>query len=117
MDRDEVVYRITDENRISVANVQEAIAEAWADMQHDGTVAHQTALAAGIDLAALPKEAGEAVEVKPRGAGVGAVEVAVIGLLGKMAYDVWKDIWTHVIFPRIKKRFGEKALVPAATQS
>jgi hypothetical protein len=76
------------------------------------TLAYDAAKERGIDVASLPEAVEEAVEVRPAGAGVGSVEVIFAGLLAKMAYDAWKDVWNGVLFPKIKKKFGEGAIVP-----
>jgi hypothetical protein len=114
---DIVVYEIADKAAVSVEDIQQAVADAWSEMRQPGTDAYEDAKRAGIDVAALPASVDDVVEVRPHGAGVGAVEVAIIGFLGKVAYDVWKDVWTHILLPKVKKRFGEKALTPTSDGS
>lgn len=112
MERDVTYYRIVDKSAASVADIYAAAEEAWRDMVTPGTRSFAAAEKAGIDLTTLPERMEEAVEIRPYGAGVGSVELVVVGILGKMAYDAWKDIWKHILFPRIKKAYAIEPIEP-----
>lgn len=107
----ELYFKISDPKNVSISNVQASVAEAWNDIRKPGTAAHAKALSLGINVDELPG-ASEAIEVRPVGAGIGTVDLLVAGLLVKMTYDVWKSVWTEIIFPKIKRDLGVNAIVP-----
>jgi hypothetical protein len=113
MDRDEMVYKLAGVGNASLADFRVTIAEAWSDMRHPGTIAHELATVAGIDVSHYPRSVDEAVEVITAETGAEGGHVAVAGLLRSMAREDWNHLWTHVLSPRVKKRFGDHSLVPA----
>lgn len=112
MERDEIEFEIVDKKNVSIADIQDAVTEAWGEMRERGTSAYQAAVDAGIDVSSLPGDVGDAVEIRPAGAGLIGVDVIVVGLLSKMAYDVWKGVWDQILLPKLKRRFGETVLAP-----
>lgn len=107
----ELLYRIADKAKLSVAQLQETVTQTWGDMRLPGTLAYENAKAQSIDVARLPMLVEKAVEVRPAGAGAGAVEVIFAGLAA-VPRSMWTKLWNAVLLPSIKKRFGEGAILP-----
>ena len=107
----ELLYRIADKAKLSVAKLQETVKQTWDDMRVPGTLAYENAKAVSLNIARLPELADEAVEVRPAGAGVAGVDVIFAGLRA-VPRSVWKKLWDGVLLPSIKKQFGETAIQP-----
>lgn len=112
MNTDGIVYRLSEVGRADMANLQETIAEAWIDMHHPGTIAHYLATSAGLDVANYPRGVNEAVKVTFAETVPDGALVAVTGVLRAMAPEDWNNVWNNVLLPRVKKRFGDRALIP-----
>jgi hypothetical protein len=101
MDR---TYRIG--SNVSREVIEEEIAKAWKDVQHDDQVRTQLA-AANVDVsAAASLDTAQSITVRNAGTGF-AGETIVIALAAKVA----SDLWEKVILPRLRKRFGADAVV------
>jgi endonuclease G, mitochondrial len=109
----ELLYRISDKAKLSVAQLQETVTQAWNEMRQPGTLAFENAKAKSINVGRLPALVEMAVEVRPVGAGAGAVDVIFAGL-ASLPRGMWMKLWAAVLLPSIKKRFGESAIVALA---
>ena len=61
--------------------------------------------AAFAELKADPSQ----ITVKQTESGMGGVEALVVAF-APVAAQIVKDLWTYIIFPRIRAKFGPKAL-------
>lgn len=100
-----VYFRIARRDKTRIADIQQAVREAWRQMRRPGTTAHANAVACGFDRVELPKRLTDVVTVRPDGAGAATVDMIVV-LSGKVAWDIWK----YVLLPHIRDIWGDGAL-------
>jgi hypothetical protein len=91
---------------LQAASIRRSANEAWLQMRTPGSRANANALSHGIDPTKLPDDLGDVLEIRPDGAGVVTTGIVVSGLLGKIAWDVWK----FVLLPHIREMWGDTAL-------
>jgi hypothetical protein len=97
---------------VSPEAVNAEIARAWEDLQNDERLRAKV-IAEGADLADLgtvDKDAAIAVST-PSGLAAETIIVAFLPVAVKIATDVW----THIILPRLKRKFGDDAIVESAS--
>jgi hypothetical protein len=98
----ELTYKIGE--GVSRQAIEEEIARAFKDLQANADVRRKLE-AAGVDVVAA-EEASAGLTVRTAGAGF-AGEAVVVAI----AIKVLSDVWTELVLPRLKKRFGADALV------
>lgn len=103
--KSEIYFRIAQQDKIRISDIQEAVLEAWRQMRRPGTTEHANFVAHGFGQVNLPKRLSDVVDVRPDGAGVGTVDLIVV-LSGKAALDIWK----YVLLPHIRDIWGDDAL-------
>ncbi|HSC65376.1 MAG TPA: hypothetical protein VLD35_17175 [Caldimonas sp.] len=90
----------------SVAELQRASEEIWSEMKKPGSLAHASALEAGYDPAALPRDVSSLVSISS-GAPLDPASIGVlVGAVGVVGHDIWK----RVLLPRIEERWGKGAI-------
>jgi hypothetical protein len=95
-------YVIVDKQTLDVGKIQTAANEAWAEMKIPGSELHAMARAHGLTGSKLPRSLEQVLQIRPAGAGIGAVEMVVAGYLGKAAWDLWK----YIVMPYIEDHWG-----------
>ncbi|MEU4161712.1 hypothetical protein [Actinoplanes sp. NPDC026670] len=94
----------------SAAEVQQDIDRFW-DRLDDSDVV-QALAEAGVDRRDLPPagEREKTVQVSALGAGLDPTAVALIVAFAPTANEILITVWTQVILPRIRRRYGRDAV-------
>ena len=101
--KSEMHFRIVRPEKISITDIQRTVREAWSLMRQPGANERVSFVNQGLDRVALPARLSSAVEIRPDGAGVGALDLTVV-LYGKIAWDICK----HVLLPHVREIWGTK---------
>ena len=107
MDPEELIYS---RGLLSAEQVQQEIAKFWAELDTSSEI--QTELAKAGITGELLRDANpsDAITVRVDSSGVDPETVSLIIVLAPTANRVLKDIWTTVILPRIRRRWGDNAI-------
>lgn len=84
------------------------ILQIWQNLNNSESEIHKAAINHGIDLSELPKEYKSFIKLTKPAAGFDASISDLIVTLasGKVA----KDLWTYIILPQLRHRFGDQSL-------
>lgn len=88
--------------------LQEVIDATLAELADESTDAAETARAAGLDPAELRDVSAEAEE-DAQGADP-ILTAIVVSVAGGLAKEVVVRLWDNVIWPRVRRRLGERAV-------
>jgi len=107
VDPEELIYS---RGLLSAEQVQQEIAKFWAELDTSSEI--QTELAKAGITGELLRDANpsDAITVRVDSSGVDPETVSLIIVLAPTANRVLKDIWTTVILPRIRRRWGDNAI-------
>jgi hypothetical protein len=96
---------------ISVSDVDEEMDKIWNDLQNPNSGIFEDSIEKGFtknDLEQLTQnKRSELIDVSQDEAHLDPVLTAILIAVGT---QVAKDIWTGIIFPRLKKRFGDDSI-------
>jgi hypothetical protein len=93
----------------SLDDLNKTIDQLWDEIKTDPDSLRR-AQEAGIDLDRLPSGRREKViEVRRVGAGLEPASTA-IGVGIALGAKVVRDVWTHVLLPRLRRKYGDKAI-------
>ena len=107
MDGEELIYA---RGELSVKSLQQEIDRFWAD------AAVTPELQDRLTDAGLEYEASDATEltqqitVRAGSSGADPTSVVMIISLAPTANKILKDVWTNIILPRIRRRWGDDAI-------
>lgn len=90
------------------ADLERELDTLWNELRADGAT-RDAALARGINVDDVP-DRRDAISVTTDAAGFTPVETAIIVAFAPVAAKVARDIWEHIILPRIRQRYGQNAL-------
>lgn len=95
-------------HNVAAADLEREIDSIWNDLQAPGRT-RDAAIARGIPIDELP-ERQQAVTFTADKAGFTSVETAIIVAFAPVIAKVARDLWDHIILPRLLQRFGQTAL-------
>jgi hypothetical protein len=94
----------------SVAEVQHDVDEFWAEFV-GGEELRKEVENAGFDVTMLDGVDREgAIRVSARGAGIGPETVAIVVAFAPAVNAALISLWTEVLLPRIRRRYGRDAI-------
>jgi len=94
----------------SADEVQREIDKFWAELDTSDELRKELA-DAGVDLDTVPvAERQDAIKVSVRGAGIDPASVSLIVAFAPVANAVLISLWTQVLLPRIRSRYGRDAI-------
>jgi hypothetical protein len=103
----EAIKRYEHSGAIDVDILEQFLDELWKKAKTDPAMRAELAKH-GIDVGQLPRAREEAIQVTRPAAGLSGTEIVVV--LVPLAVEVAGDLWRHIIFPAIRRRFGDGAL-------
>lgn len=107
MDGDELIYA---RGELSVESLQREIARFWTDVAVSPELQAELAGAGLKYEASGDTEFSQQIKVRAGSSGADPASVVLIISLAPSANRVLKDIWTDIILPRIKRRWGDDAI-------
>jgi hypothetical protein len=94
----------------SVDEVQRDVDEFWTEFAN-GEELRKEVENAGIDVAMLDGVDREgAIRISARGAGIASERVAIIVAFAPIINTALISLWTEVLLPRIRRRYGRDAI-------
>ena len=107
MEPEELIYA---SGELSAEQLQQEIARFWADLKESEELQEEVA-AQGLDLATLGDvESEAAIKVRVDSSGADPASVVLIVALAPSANRALKDLWTTILLPRIRRRWGDDAI-------
>ena len=107
MESEELTYS---RGQLSVEQIQQEIAKFWAELETSPELQAELA-ATGISREVLrDSNPNDAITVRVDSSGVDPVSVSLIIVFAPAANRVLKDVWTTVLLPRIRRRWGDNAI-------
>jgi hypothetical protein len=104
---DELTYS---RGQLSADQIQQEIAKFWTELEASSELQEQVA-AAGISRDLLGDvDRSDAITVRVDSSGVDPISVALIVAFAPAANRALKDVWTTVLLPRIRRRWGDDAI-------
>lgn len=106
---DEIAYS---RGELSIERIQKEIARFWKEFNASTSSALVSELeAVGLDRAALGGvDQEDAITVRASASGADPTVVLIIVALAPSANNIVKDLWTTLLLPRIRRRWGEDAI-------
>jgi hypothetical protein len=97
---------------LSVDQVQAEIAQFWQAVDNPGSSAMEAELsAAGLDRTTLASiDRTSAITVRVGTSGVDPTTAVLLVTLAPSANRIIKDLWSTVVLPRIRRRWGDDAI-------
>jgi hypothetical protein len=93
----------------SVREVQQELDRLWESLNTDRESLRR-AQQARISLAKLPAgRRGQLIKVRRKGAGLEPATTAIVVVIG-LGAKVLRDVWKHILLPRLRKKYGDQAL-------
>ena len=107
MEQKELIYS---RGQLSVEQIQQEIAKFWAELETSSELQAELAKA-GISRETLRDSNPEdAITVQVDSSGVDPTSVSLIIVFAPTVNSVLKDVWTTVLLPRIRRRWGDNAI-------
>jgi hypothetical protein len=98
---------------LEVMVLDDQIDELWADLRTD-PVLIRDAEEAGIELRKLGSfRRSDVLQLRREGEAFDPVTTAIVVSFSPVAAKIVKDLWEHVLLPRIRQKYGTNALNPA----
>ncbi len=112
-------YDIARDSGATVEAIRASARKVWGELHQPGSLAREEAERAGIPLDDVPEDMEEALSLKPSGAGFEPASVALVvtGMLLHGAGRASLDIWKYVLLPRIREKWGDRALKDQKTKA
>lgn len=108
MEPEEFIYS---RGQLSAEQIQQEIAKFWAELETSSTLQAELT-SAGINPRLLgDSNPSDAITVRVGSSGVDPVSVSLIIVFAPTANRVAKDVWTTVLLPRIRRRWGDNAII------
>jgi hypothetical protein len=107
VDGEELIYA---RGELSVKSLQEEIARFWSDAAVSPELQAELADAGLRYEASGNSEFTQQITVRAGSSGADPASVVLIISLAPTANRVLKDIWTNIILPRIRRRWGDDAI-------
>jgi hypothetical protein len=99
--------------RLNLEKVDQEINQAWSSALQDPKFLDQLKKQ-GIDAAILPQTGTEVIKVEKQGEGITPDEIRLLVSIGTslapVVAKIIKDLWVHVILPRIRVDQGEDSI-------
>jgi hypothetical protein len=96
--------------QLSVERLQQEIAEYWTALEVSPELQSE-ATSAGLTRAMLGElDPADAISIRVDSSGVDPATVALVVAFAPTANRVLKDLWTTVLLPRIRSRWGDDAV-------
>jgi hypothetical protein len=93
----------------SLKELNETIDKLWAGLKSNPESLRRAAQAK-INLARLPSgRRARLIKLRRKGAGLEPASTA-IGVAIALGSKILRDVWTHVLLPRLRKQYGDQAL-------
>lgn len=96
--------------QFSVDDLGAKLDELWAELQRENSTVRKDADGLGIDLTLIDGvRRDDAILLRREGAGLDPATTAVIVAFAPVAAKIAKDLWDHVLLPRILRAWGADA--------
>jgi hypothetical protein len=98
-----------DRSTVSADVIEKDVAAIWDELKGDAAVRAEAA-AAGIDLGKIDAIKNNPIDVKQAGQGLDPATTAIIVASAPVVAEICRDIWRHIILPRLKRKYGQDAI-------
>lgn len=95
---------------LSAEQIQQEIANFWAELETSSELRAELASAGISDELLLSVNPSDAITVRVDSSGVDPVTVSLVIVFAPTANQALKDVWTTVVLPRIRRRWGDDAI-------
>ncbi len=94
----------------SAAQLRSDVETFWNALRTDAELRSEIE-SAGLDLTELESlDSQKAITIRPAGAGFDPATIGILVIFAPTANRVLQDLWTTVLLPRIRRRWGSDAI-------